>query len=192
MTDTSVLEGSVIGYSDSLALFARPLQNVGVRKIRKIALNPVTDISKSKIITFEVQNSGLHYIDLSKTLLKIRAKIIRADGSEIPAIEWKSDKQCFAFKDAPKKPGSDGDQGESSTTKDIVSPVQNFLHSLFQRVDVKLQDCVLTDSDENYPYLAFIKALQASNEEKKSTLQMQLYFENEGEEVDGTDFGHQH
>lgn len=208
MTDISVLDDSIIGYPDSLALFARPIQNIGFRKIRKVAYTVLGgNVASSKVIKFEVHNSGLNYIDLSKTLLKIRAKITHSDGSKIPDIEKKPNGAGFHFKRTSLKKSSGPSEGTNVSTGGtaakatdtststvatdnnsedmaipvIVAPLQNTMHSLFQRVDVKLQDCTLTDSDENYAQLAYMKALQASDEQKKSCLQMQMYFANEGD-----------
>ncbi|NJL55213.1 hypothetical protein HC928_08515 [bacterium] len=58
-----------------------------------------------------------------------------------------------------------------------VSPVNNFMHSMFERVDVALQNKVLTHSDQSYPYLAYLKALLYTNEETKtSSLRMAMFY----------------
>jgi hypothetical protein len=48
---------------------------------------------------------------------------------------------------------------------------------MFSRVDVSLQNKVLTHSDESYPYLAYFKALLHTNKElKETTLQMGMFY----------------
>lgn len=201
MSEASFLDDSVIGYPDNLALFARPIQNVGIRKLRRVAHSALGgNVSNSKVIKFEVQNSGLNYIDLSKTLLKISAKITNGDGSNIPDVERNSAGEGFRFKQtkakesittseeeaesvdsAVTKPTNTSNTDRKTSTQPIICPLQNTMHSLFQRVDVQLQDCVVTDSNENYAHLAYMKALQTSNDHKNS-LQLQMYFENEDSE----------
>ena len=65
-----------------------------------------------------------------------------------------------------------------------VSVVNNFMHSMFSRVDVALQNKVLTHSDQSYPYLSYMKALLYTSEEMKNgTLQMAMYYKDTGGEL---------
>ena len=226
MTDTKVLANSVIGYPESLGLFSRPLQNLGIRHTKRVEYLPVNDMTAQSVIIFEVKSSGASYIDLSKTLLRVTAKIVNADGSTVKdfveAVKQSKSEQAKKSKvnnsdtatsgsaasasataadDSVTNKGSStsstsdgvsGTQGTGEGSKEedqeelpgIVAPCQNFMHAIFERVDVMLQNNLVTDSEVTYGYTAFFKALQASPEQKKSIMQMQMYFENENETSD--------
>ena len=78
-----VLTDSVIGYPQSLAIFSKAVQNVGIRKYRTIEYYPVNDFTTQGVIQFMINGNGASYIDLSRTLLNIKCKIVRRDGSNI-------------------------------------------------------------------------------------------------------------
>ena len=246
MTDTRILADSVIGYPDSLAIFSRPLQNVGIRNSKKVEHLPINDITSQSVIVFEVKPSGSGYLDLSKTRLKITSKIVKADGSVIKDFskviqENKlNDEEAVVSNTKTQSDGKEADTGSttassgsttassgsttSSTTstaqasdkstsstssadstssmnaskssgktstnnqsttiddeslQNIVAPCQNFFHAMFERCDIQLQNNLVTDSSTTYGYNALYKALQASREEKKSTMAMQMYFESD-------------
>lgn len=190
MTDTSVLEDSVIAYHESLALFSRSVQDVGIRRVTPISHPPSCEFSNN-LLKFDVKSSGSSYIDLSKTFLRITVKITHQDNSSIPEIERHPEKPGYRLKRttahvSPSASGSnDGEKekesSESQQVLGIVSVENNFCHSIFERVDVWLQETLATNSEDVYPFLAYFKAIQASPEEKRSSLQMQMYFENEQE-----------
>jgi hypothetical protein len=57
-----------------------------------------------------------------------------------------------------------------------VGPVNNFMHSLFERVDVILGDTVVTSSSDMYPYRALLETLLSYSEDaKKSQLTTTLF-----------------
>lgn len=214
MSETQVMSDSVVGYPDSLALFSKPLQNIGIRRVKTVEHLPVNDVSTQNVITFNVSSAGSSYIDLSKTLLWITAKIVNGDGTKMEDFN-------IAYEESPTPPpqpqtekaatfstksGGSGSStaatataataasdtstataGAAKTTEQtpsppssprvIVTPSPNFLHTLFQRVDILLQNNLVTESDCTYSYAAYFKALQASPEEKASTSEMQMYFE---------------
>ena len=54
----------------------------------------------------------------------------------------------------------------------LIGPVNNILHSLFQRVTMKLNGCQVTDTPDNYCYKSYLVTLMSySNEAKTSTLE---------------------
>ena len=78
-----VLSDSIIGYPESLAIFSKPVQNIGVKKYRCINYYPVNDFTTQGVVQFHVSGNGSSYIDLSKTLLNIRCRIVKRDGTSI-------------------------------------------------------------------------------------------------------------
>ena len=148
-----VLKDSLVGYPEELAIFDKPIQNVGIKKYQCIDYYPVNDFTTQGIIQFHVPGNGAGYLDLSRTTLSIRCKIVKRDGTDVnvPADE--------------------------NVTNGLVSTANNFFSSIFGRVDAALQNKVLTDSDNSYAYQAYFKALLYSSKEmKEGTLQLQLYY----------------
>jgi hypothetical protein len=65
----------------------------------------------------------------------------------------------------------------SPVSLDVVAPVNNTLHSMFGRVDVSLQNRMLTESDTPYPYQSYLKALlNTTRQMKEGPMQMQLFY----------------
>ena len=60
-----VLTDSVIGYPQSLAIFSKAVQNVGIRKYRTIEYYPVNDFTTQGLIQFMINGNGASCIDLS-------------------------------------------------------------------------------------------------------------------------------
>jgi hypothetical protein len=66
--------------------------------------------------------------------------------------------------------------GEDLEGDDNVGPVNNFMHSLFERVDVILGDTVVTPSSDTYPYRALLETLLSySGDTKKGQLTRILF-----------------
>ena len=63
MTQT-VLSDSYVGYSEELAIFEKPLQNVGVRRMHSSTYYLIDDFSNQGVIQFSVPNNGgsEHYV----------------------------------------------------------------------------------------------------------------------------------
>lgn len=68
-----------------LDLFTLPPTQTTIEQSETIYYNPVATITGESAIEFVVTGHGEHYIDLSHTMVKIRAKIVQADGSAIAA-----------------------------------------------------------------------------------------------------------
>ena len=71
--------------------------------------HPLSSITDSGPIEFDVSSSGQNYLDFANTQLRVKAKITRCNGDDI-------------------------------TDADHVGGFNLFLHSLFQQVDVSLND----------------------------------------------------
>ena len=84
-----------------------------------------------------------------------------------------------------KPDGTDLDAGTD------VAPVNYWLHSLFSQVDVSLNDTLVTNSENTYPYRAYIEAtLNYGRDAKKSHLTSAMYYRdsaNHFEDVQGDD-----
>ncbi|XP_063994371.1 uncharacterized protein F54H12.2-like [Diachasmimorpha longicaudata] len=84
------------------------------------------------------------YIDLAHTMIKVRARILKPDGSAV--------------------------------LEDSVGPVNNFLHSMFNQVDVYFNQKVVTPPNNLYAYRAYIETLlHYGTDAKSSHLGMSLW-----------------
>jgi len=188
----AVLSDAYVGYSEELGIFEKPLQNVGIRRTHKTTFYPVNDFTNQGVIQFTVMNNGSNYLDLRSTRLNITCKIVGSNGETVSPPEFPDidDDESADETDEEKKDGPAGSGGgrskrnaKTSANKIIaaIAPVNNFMHSMFQRVDVSLQNKVLTHSDQAYAYLSYLKALlYTSDEVKKGALQMAMYYKDEG------------
>ena len=171
-----VLDDAYIGYSEELAIFQKPIQNVGIKNTHVTAFYPVNDFSTQGVIQFQVTNNSSNYLDLRRTRLNITCKVVRQNGDKIEPVTVASARNKRS-KEEEETPATASTATATTDNKASVGVVNNFMHSMFSRVDVSLQNKVLTHSDESYPYLAYFKALLHSNTElKETTLQMGMFY----------------
>ncbi|GFY10287.1 uncharacterized protein F54H12.2 [Trichonephila clavipes] len=90
--------------------------------------HPLSNVFDNAPVEFHISGSAEDYIDISKTQLYVKAKIVKVDNTPI-------------------------------TKDDTIGPVNLFLHSLFSQVDVSLNDRVVSNSSNTYPYRSYIETL---------------------------------
>ena len=176
-----VLDDAYIGYSEELAIFQKPIQNVGIKNNHITTFYPVNDFSTQGVIQFQINNNSSNYLDLRRTRLNITCKIVRQNGVSIEPVTVAKDSNSREKRakdeESTDAAASTSTSADTSTKQATVGVVNNFMHSMFSRVDVALQNKVLTHSDESYPYLAYFKALLHTNTEmKNTTLQMGMFY----------------
>jgi len=67
--------------------------------------------------------------------------------------------------------------GNAITNQHHVGPVNNFLHSLFSEVDVRMNDTLVSTTNNTYPYRAYLETLLSYGQNAKtSQLTSQLYY----------------
>ncbi len=136
------------GYSESLALFYQPATENGIESIYWTDIRPFSQISDSGSIDFTIPGNSQYYIDLKKTRLHIKFKILNNDGTGI-------------------KEGTDD-----------VTPVNNLLHSMFSQQMVTIgQEAISSGVGRYHPYKSILDILLNSNNEKQKTvLSSQLFY----------------
>ena len=78
--------------------------------------------------------------------------------------------------------------GAALDENEKVGPVNLLLHSLFSQIDVFLQDCLVSTSNNTYPYRAFLETLLSYGEEaKQSFLTSELYYKDTAGKMDVAD-----
>lgn len=135
-------EHSAPSVQKNLALFHLPTTDLGVEKVQWIEYRPSSQ-SDDGPLEFTISGAGHQYIDLQNTRLCIKAKIFKADGSDVP-------KSLL---------DPDGDVTPSNMNPEaFVSPVNLWLHSLFNQVDLKMQQKVVSSS-RLYSYRSYMETL---------------------------------
>ena len=81
-----VLDDAYIGYSEELAIFQKPIQNVGIKNNHITTFYPVNDFSTQGVIQFQINNNSSNYLDLRRTRLNITCKIVRQNGVSIEPV----------------------------------------------------------------------------------------------------------
>ena len=146
---TEVLAESLLAYPEELNIFQKPIQCVGIEKIQKVIYYPVNDYSTQNVINFNCPGHGSHYFDLKNIKLNITCKIIRMNDEKVE---------------------------EPSANKGTVGIINNFMHSLFSRIDLTIQNKTFSQSDSSYPYLSYMKTLLNSNRIDDNDLAIQMFY----------------
>ena len=100
-----------------------------------IEILPLTSNLKDNISFRILNNINKHYIDVNNIFIELTLKLTKSDGTNITKAEVKT-----GF-------------------------INNIFHSLFQNVEVKLNQKTVTDSDQNYHYLAYLTKLMSYSPE---------------------------
>ena len=100
-----------------------------------IEVLPLTNNLKDNISFRVLNNINKHYIDVNNIFVELTLQLTKSDGTAI-------------------------------TKSDVNTGfVNNIFHSLFQNVECKLNQKTVTDSDQNYHYLAYITKLMSYSPE---------------------------
>ena len=159
--ESEVMADSFLAYNEELNIFQRPIQFVGIQGRQVSTCYPINDYTSQGIISFSIPAHGSAYIDLKNIKLNITCKIVKKDGGKMVS---------------------------PTENKGSCGPVCNTLHSIWSRVDVSLQGKLLTHSDNNYPYLAYLKALLNTTNAQENTLQAQLFYPDKAGSFDSTEW----
>jgi hypothetical protein len=155
MASEEVLKDAQLGYPSEMAIFTKAVTDVGIASSTFIDYKPASmQYNQNTPLEFNVPGAGASFIDLSETYLKIKCRVVLGDGSPLP--EW--------------------------TPSDIpdscrVSPSCNFLHSLFDQVDVYYNATLMTSGQTAYGISAYIQSLLFKDLESKNTqMQAELFY----------------
>ena len=101
-----VLESSDLAYEDTLNLFSVPASNLGVTGVKYLTHKPVNQFSTEGDAKFHVPGVGTAYVDLSNVYLATTVRIVKGDGSSVPARTSASEGT------SAQKPGEESDVSE--------------------------------------------------------------------------------
>lgn len=134
MSDTAKMKPAQV-LSDELNLFQLPPLNSSILKRQWVEHQPTFQGGKSSV-EFTISGAGNQYTDLSKTYLYTKVKITKPNKGNV-----------FA-------------QDEKNST---ALPVDNVLHSLWGDVQVKFNSTLVSTSNTNYSYKAYIENILKFN-----------------------------
>ncbi|KYN02052.1 PREDICTED: uncharacterized protein F54H12.2-like [Cyphomyrmex costatus] len=141
-----------------LELFTVPPTQATIESSQWIHYKPISSLTDDSPTEFVVSGLGEEYIDLPHTILSISVQIR-------PTIH--------------KEPSKDGD------TTDYVGPVNNFMHSLFNQVDVFFNQKLISPPNNAYAYRAYIETLlNYGPAAKNSHLTSVLWYEDKSGSMD--------
>ncbi|OOY67213.1 hypothetical protein BOW07_13100, partial [Solemya velum gill symbiont] len=109
----------------SLALFQNPQTDPGSQGTEWVTYRPVNQLTGGSAIEFTIPPMANTYLDLQRTLLNLKVKITKSDGSDV-----------------------------GSLTDDLVGLVNAPLHTLFSQVDLNVQQQPTSEVGSCYPYKA--------------------------------------
>jgi len=164
-----ILESSELSYEDTLNVFNAPVSNLGVSDVKYLTYKPVNQFSAEGNVKFHIPGVGTSYIDLTQVYLLTQLRIVKSDGSRVPARKpapsvSEGDKEAVAH-DQPS-----GDEGEWS-----VGPVNNIAHALWDQVEVRFNDRVVAGGQTCYSYKAMINTLLCEESLNDSDLECSMF-----------------
>jgi hypothetical protein len=143
-------------FPDEVLLFERPSTVVAYDKIQYVEYRPTMQLSNGGSIDFVIPPTANQYINLKKTYLKVKVKLVKSDGSDI------------------------------DLTKVLVSCINLPLHTIFNQVDVLLQQQLVSSTGgQTYGYKSFFETmLQYGSDAKTSQLSAQGFYKEDPGDLD--------
>ena len=121
----------------ALDLFSKPLLQSSITKGRWTEVRPTNALDDDGVIDFEISGSGTDYIDLANTFIKVKVRVTTPDED----VGYPED--------------------------NLVAPVNNLLHSMFNKVDVILNGKTVCSSDYHYAHRAYVETLLSFGSDTK-------------------------
>ena len=141
-----------------LDLFAAPHLQTSIEKAQWVEYFPISNITESGPVEFNISGSGEEYTDLRQAWLYVKVKVTKDDGGNLV----------------------DG--------TDKVGPSNLFLQTLFSQVDVSLNDKMITESTNTNPYKALISTLLTyGSDAKRSQLTAEMFYKDTAGKMDVVD-----
>ena len=190
---SSTNERSSLGIGESMNIFQMPSVDVGVSKVRYVDFQPINQLKRDSGMEFVITNLGNQYIDLRRTYLKIKARIIQGNGNPLPSP---------ISVPTPTPTPTPSSEDSTTPTKPVlnttpegakVGPVNNWMHSIFSQIDVYFQNKLVSSSNDCYPFEAMFGTLLNFGEGAKQThLASQLFSKDFKPMDDANVFGPNH
>ena len=150
---------SATGVEKALDLFETPATQTSSDRGYWSEFPPTSALSDDGPIEFYISGNGNEYLDLMNTMLYVKAKIVKNDGTPIGVA----------------------DQNQ-------VAPVNNLLHSLFRQVEVSMNGRAMGYSNSLYPYRALLETvMNYGSGAANGHLRNALFYKDTAGSMDDTD-----
>ena len=142
-----------------LDLWVIPPTQTALESTHWVPYKPLTTLDSSSTVEFSIPGVGHEYLDPAHTLLYVKAKIVKANGTDIVAAD-----------------NSD------------AAPVNYLLHALWSQVDVSLNQKVISNSSMTYHYRSYIESLLNYDiSAKKSHMTQRMWYQDTPGHFDSLD-----
>ena len=146
-----------------LDLFGVPPTQTSIESANYVNYHPVTTLDRGGPIEFVVKASPNVYLDLARTVLYLKTKILYRNGATITKVGATDD----------------------GFNKTIVTPVNYFHASQFRNIEVYINGKTVNHPDNMYHYRSYLETtLTFSTEAKKGQLRAALYHMDCGDDLD--------
>ena len=147
-------------------LFSTPPINTSMEHGKWVEFRPISSLTNDGPIEFNVTATDEDYTDIGRTYLYIQATILKDTAAHEAVAEVR------------------GGQVEDANR---VAPVNLWMHSLFQQVDIKLNNTIITPSTNTYPYRAYLeKLLSYGSAGKETQMSMEGWFKDDANKFANT------
>jgi hypothetical protein len=85
---TTIMKGSACVVRRELELFSTPPTQVAIESGMWVEHNPISSLDSSSTIEFVVSGSGDDYMDLSRSMIYVKAVILKADGTDLDDADF--------------------------------------------------------------------------------------------------------
>ena len=75
-------QGKNLGFNSELLLFQPPVINTGVEHIQWLHISPISQLTEDAAIDFVIPGAGPQYLDLRRSRLYIKVKIVKGDNTD--------------------------------------------------------------------------------------------------------------
>jgi len=134
------MQGSEECAKSELDLFSIPPTQTSIEEGVWDNIYPQPNFQESAVLRFDIPGTNNHYLNLGETELHLKVSL-RKKGTDAPM-----------------------------QATDKVGVVNNLLHSIFKQVQVYLNDSPVENSNNTYPYRAFLENALCYNKEAKETI----------------------
>ena len=167
-----VLESSELAYEDTLNIFSVPASNLGVSEVKYLNYKPVNQFSSEGNVKFHVPGVGTSYIDLNHVYLLTELRIVKGDGSPVPARPAVTASVSSPNRsDTDRETAHDTDEGPWS-----IAPINGVANSLWDQVEVRFNDRVMTGGQTGYSQKSMMNILLCEEEVSESELEAALFY----------------
>ena len=168
-----ILESSELSYEDTLNLFNVPASNLGISDVKYLTYKPVNQFSSEGNVKFHVPGVGTSYIDLTEVYLMTQMRIVKSDGTPVPARPSRRPppKRSDGDPEAVHDKSLDNDEGDFS-----VGPVNSPGNALWDQVEVRFNDRVVAGGQTCQSYKSLINLLLCEEDVNDSELECAMFY----------------